>query len=271
MFFMVQHTIGSIVSLRGIGLHSGKTSFVVLSPAQEGSGRYFTIDDQQIPATIGSVEGTVLSTTVGGIRTVEHLLGALWGMGIDNVGIRVEGEEIPIGDGSALPWVELIKQAGIVEQGAETPAPILDAPLFVGEGDRFVTGLPSPILRFTYGIDFPSRAIGVQWFTWTPQADFDRAVAPARTFTMASQVEQLRAQGLIQGGSLDNAIICDQEKWLNPPLRFADEPCRHKLLDLVGDLSLVPHLPKAHYLAYKASHHLHTQFARLLVTNYGKN
>lgn len=268
---MVQHTIGSIVSLEGIGLHSGKNSLVVLSPAPIGRGRYFVINDRQIPATIGAVEGTVLSTAVGGIRTVEHLLSALWGMGIDNVAIGVEGEEIPIGDGSALPWVELIKQAGIKAQGDGVKPPFLDAPLFVGEGDRFVTAVPSPVLRFTYGIDFPSEAIGVQWFTWTPQNDFDREIAPARTFTMASHVEQLRAQGLIQGGSLENAIVCDQEKWLNPPLRFPDEPCRHKLLDLIGDLSLVPRLPIAHYIAYKASHHLHTQFARSLVTNYGKN
>jgi UDP-3-O-[3-hydroxymyristoyl] N-acetylglucosamine deacetylase len=266
----LQHTIGSPVSLEGIGLHSGKPSRVTLAPAPPHSGRYFLCAGRSIPATIDWVEGTVLSTTLGGIRTVEHLLSALWGMGIDNVVIAIEGEEIPILDGSALPWVELINQAGIVPQSPQNPVPILEAPLWVTEGEKFVLAMPSPVLKFTYGIEFPPP-IGVQWFSWTVQQDFSREIAPARTFTMAHHIDRLRAQGLIQGGSLDNAIVCDTEKWLNPPLRFDNEPCRHKLLDLIGDLSLVPRLPCAHYLAYKASHYLHTQFARSLGTNCGKS
>ncbi|MCS6960224.1 MAG: UDP-3-O-acyl-N-acetylglucosamine deacetylase [Pseudanabaenaceae cyanobacterium SKYGB_i_bin29] len=284
---MVQKTIGAAVSLTGVGLHSGKVTTVTLAPAPANTGRYFVINGHTVPARVTEVKGTVLSTEIGGVRTVEHLLSALWGMGIDNVAIEVEGEEIPIGDGSALPWVELIAQAGIVTQAERNPPPVLSRPVWVQEGDRFVVALPAPQLQFTYGIDFPTRAIGVQWFTWMPaltssgstssgstssgstsspdrRNSYVTEVAPARTFTMADQVEKLRSQGLIQGGSLENAIVCDQEKWLNPPLRFPDEPCRHKLLDLIGDLSLVPHLPVAHYIAYKASHNLHIQLARSL-------
>lgn len=268
---MQQHTIAASVSLEGIGLHSGKPSLVTLSPALKDQGRYLVVNDRVVPCTIAAVKGTVLSTEVGGIRTVEHLLSALWGMAIDNVEIRVEGTELPILDGSALPWVELIEGAGRVAQGEKQPPVLLTEPVFVQEADRFVVAMPSPMLKFTYGIDFPTAAIGVQWFSWTLGEDYAREVAPARTFTMAHQIDQLRSQGLIQGGSLENAIVCDAQKWLNPPLRFPDEPCRHKLLDLIGDLSLVPHLPQAHYLAYKASHHLHTQLARSLGTNYGKN
>lgn len=261
---MVQKTIGVSLSLSGIGLHSGKTATVTLSPAPAEAGRYFVIDGHRVPATVAAVQGTLLCTAIGGVRTVEHLLSALLGMGIDNVAIHVQGEEIPILDGSALPWVELIKEAGIVCQGEKPSPPVLQSPVWVQEEDRFVIAMPARQLQFTYGIDFPTKAIGIQWFTWLPQGDYGEKIAPARTFTMAAQVEKLRAQGLIQGGSLENAIVCDEEKWLNPPLRFPDEPCRHKLLDLIGDLSLLPHLPIAHYVAYKASHNLHIQLARSL-------
>ena len=129
---------------------------------------------------------------------------------------------------------------------------------------------PCEQLRFSYGIDFPYAPIGKQWLTWSPdQEDFTTAIAPARTFGFADQVEQLRQAGLIQGGSLENALVCDQERWLNPPLRFADEPVRHKILDFLGDLSLLGQIPVAHYVAYKASHRLHIQLAQKIQTLVG--
>jgi len=138
-------------------------------------------------------------------------------------------------------------------------------PIWIRADDAFVAALPAAELRFTYGIDFAYAAIGNQWYSWAPsQEPFETAIAPARTFGLADQIEYLRAQGLIKGGSLDNALVCDAKGWLNPPLRFANEPVRHKLLDLIGDLSLLGTIPTAHFLAYKASHALHTQLARSL-------
>jgi UDP-3-O-[3-hydroxymyristoyl] N-acetylglucosamine deacetylase len=143
---------------------------------------------------------------------------------------------------------------------------VLQEPIWVREGDMFVAAVPSAELRFSYGIDFALAAIGNQWHSWSPQVEsFATAIAPARTFGLAHQIDQLRAAGLIKGGSLDNALVCGEDGWLNPPLRFPNEPVRHKLLDLIGDLSLVPTLPIAHYLAYKASHRLHTQLAQELL------
>ncbi|AFZ20746.1 UDP-3-O-acyl-N-acetylglucosamine deacetylase [Allocoleopsis franciscana] len=146
----------------------------------------------------------------------------------------------------------------------------LEQPIWVHQGDAFVAALPAPTIRFTYGIDFESPAIGNQWHSWTPmQESFATSIAPARTFGLAHQVEQLRQAGLIKGGSLENALVCDETGWLNPPLRFSNEPARHKLLDLVGDLSLLGTFPVAHFLAYKASHHLHVQLAQELAQQMG--
>lgn len=173
------------------------------------------------------------------------------------------------------------------------PAAPLAEPLWIREGDAFVAALPADRLRFTYGIDFATAAIGNQWHSWAPPEEapgdrpasdgssppaaiappaefsagsFAAEIAPARTFGLAGQVEALRARGLIRGGSLENALVCDEARWLNPPLRFPNEPARHKILDLVGDLSLVGRPPVAHYLAYKASHRLHVRLARAIAT-----
>jgi UDP-3-O-[3-hydroxymyristoyl] N-acetylglucosamine deacetylase len=135
----------------------------------------------------------------------------------------------------------------------------------VRDGDAFVAAIPASEIRFSYGIDFAYEAIGNQWYSWNPQQEsFAEMIAPARTFGFADQIEQLQQAGLIKGGSLENALVCDRQGWLNPPLRFDNEPVRHKLLDLVGDLSLLGTIPQAHFLAYKASHKLHVQLAQLM-------
>jgi UDP-3-O-[3-hydroxymyristoyl] N-acetylglucosamine deacetylase len=192
-------------------------------------------------------------------------------MGVDNARIQLDGPEAPLLDGSAQVWVEAIAQAGVVTQASFRSEWSLSEPIWIREGDAFVAALPAPELRFTYGIDFDLPAIGNQWHSWAPseqgepaESSFAEAIAPARTFGLAHQIEYLRANGLIKGGSLDNALVCGKEGWLNPPLRFPNEPVRHKLLDLVGDLSLLGEIPIAHFLAYKASHQLHTQLARSL-------
>jgi len=265
-----QQTIAAPFSLSGIGLHSGEQVSVTVSPAPPDAGRYFVYSDTKIPASTAVVSASQLSTELRqngtGVRTVEHLLSALFGMGVHNACIELDRPELPILDGSALLWVEAIAKVGLIMQADGDRLIALDDPVTVRRGDSFVTAIPADNLRFTYGIDFPSQAIGEQWFSWSPKieefgARFAAEIAPARTFTLAAFVEQARSAGLIKGGSLDNAIVCDGDRWLNPPLRFDNEPCRHKLLDLIGDISLLGFLPRAHIIAYKASHNLHAEFA----------
>jgi len=263
---MMARTLAAPVTVAGTSLHGGQPVTVTLEPAPAGQGRVFRRGAARIPANLTAAQGARLSTELSQdgvtVRTVEHLLAALAGLGIDNATIVLEGDELPILDGSALPWVTAIAQVGTVAQGGPSPPQLLQ-PVTVQQGDGFVSAVPGDRLQFTYGIDFPTAAIGRQWRTWCPDTEpFAEVIAPARTFTLQQFIAPLRAAGLIAGGSLENAIVCDDEQWLNPPLRFADEPCRHKLLDLVGDLSLLGPLPPMHVVAYKASHALHVAWAR---------
>jgi UDP-3-O-[3-hydroxymyristoyl] N-acetylglucosamine deacetylase len=275
-------TVSNICEFQGIGLHSGVTTTVRILPTEPGCGRYFVRvdlpDAPQIPAQIANVSQTTLSTelTANGasVRTVEHLLAALVALGIDDARIEVDAAELPLLDGSAQVWVAEILRSGIeptphhlVASGsiAVADGKPFETPVWIQQGDLFVAALPSPVLRFTYGIDFDVAPIGNQWHSWQPdREDFTTEIAPARTFGLAHQIEQLRSAGLIKGGSLENALVCDDRQWLNPPLRFLNEPSRHKLLDLIGDLSLLGKFPQAHFVAYKASHHLHIQLAQRL-------
>jgi UDP-3-O-[3-hydroxymyristoyl] N-acetylglucosamine deacetylase len=268
--------VPQVIELSGIGLHSGVPTNVRILPAPAGTGRCFRRVDLPnapiVPAQIEAINSTTLSTELkvgdASVRTVEHLLASLAALGINDACIEIDGAEVPLLDGSAQQWVEAILAAGWVglEVGIVPGRPVTEA-LWLHQGDQFVAALPSPELRFTYGIDFDLKPIGNQWYSWQPaQESFASVIAPARTFGLAHQIEQLRQAGLIKGGSLDNALVCDQEKWLNPPLRFPNEPVRHKLLDLIGDLSLLGSFPQAHFIAYKASHDLHTKLAQQLRT-----
>jgi UDP-3-O-[3-hydroxymyristoyl] N-acetylglucosamine deacetylase len=276
MLATTQFTLNAPFEHSGVGLHTGLNTRVRVMPAPKDQGRVFVRvdlpDTPIVPAHIHQVRTAQLSTELASataaVRTVEHLLAALAGTGIDNARIEVDGPEIPLMDGSAHVWVESILAVGLVEQPESRPLPSVSQPIWVRHDDAFVAAIPAPSLRFTYGIDFEVPAIANQWHSWAPNApdSFKTHIAPARTFGLAHQVESLRAQGLIRGGSLENALVCGPEGWLNPPLRFENEPVRHKLLDLIGDLSLLGTIPQAHYLAYKASHALHLQLARELLT-----
>ncbi|MBD2249858.1 UDP-3-O-acyl-N-acetylglucosamine deacetylase [Nostoc parmelioides] len=279
---MKQHTLAEAIAHTGVGLHSGVSTHVRILPADAGSGRYFVRvdlpDSPIIPAQVAAVNQTVLSTQLGKgeayIRTVEHLLAALVGMGVDNARIEIDGSEIPLLDGSANEWVTSIAKVGLVEQAITDNSVSLDIqePIWIYQDDAFVAAIPAQETRFSYGIDFDLPAIGNQWHSWllTTQleqaaASFAQEIAPARTFGLLHQIEYLQKSGLIKGGSLDNALVCGPDGWVNPPLRFANEPVRHKILDLVGDLSLLGYFPRAHFLAYKASHNLHIQLAQRIL------
>lgn len=287
-----QKTLGAIATANGVGLHLGQQTTVRLLPADTDEGRYFvrtdlagetqtsaSSDAGRIEAAVARVVATQLSTELGAdkpadtddqsttVRTVEHLLSALVALEIDNARIEIDGPELPLLDGSAKEWMAVLSPAGIQTQSTLRKSRLAVAePVSVRSGDAFVTAFPSSELRFSYGIDFDLAAIGNQWHSWSPtQGDFAADIAPARTFGLAHQIDYLRSQGLIKGGSLENALVCGQEGWLNPPLRFDNEPARHKLLDLIGDLSLLGDIPQAHYVAYKASHALHVALAEKLV------
>jgi UDP-3-O-[3-hydroxymyristoyl] N-acetylglucosamine deacetylase len=278
---MQQHTLAAEITQIGVGLHSGVSTKVRILPAEAGSGRYFVRVDLPdlpiIPAQVATVSHTVLSTQLGKgevyVRTVEHLLAALSGMGVDNARIEIDGPEVPLLDGSASVWTANIAQVGLVSQPVNNQGNlVVTEPIWVYQGDAFVSALPAPETRFSYGIDFDLPAIGNQWHSWSLTAELGKAsasfaaeIAPARTFGLLHQIEHLQKTGLIKGGSLDNALVCGSEGWLNPPLRFANEPVRHKILDLVGDLSLLGTFPIAHFLAYKASHNLHIQLAQRIL------
>lgn len=277
------HTVGGTIEISGVGLHTGTHTKIKIAAATSSEGRYFVRTDLPnkpcIPALVEFVRSSTLSVELAkgdaSVRTVEHLLAACVAMGVDNVRIEVDGPELPLLDGSAQFWVEAISGVGVIAVSGSLKSEVFSeskllSPLFVQEGDAFVAALPSEETRFSYGIEFESAAIGKQWHTWTPATEsFSAEIAPARTFTLARYVEQMRQAGLIKGGSLDCALVCDDTDWLNPPLRFPNEPVRHKILDLVGDLSLLGKIPCAHYVAYKASHKLHVQLARLLAGNPG--
>lgn len=264
-------TVKQAWELSGIGLHLGKKATVKVKPARSGEGRYFVRVDllqaPTIPATIDSLGQTTLSTELqrgsAKVRTVEHLLAALTACGIDDARIEIDNEEVPLLDGSAKIWCEAIARSGVKNnsEGVAQAAITLKEPVWIRKDDSFVAALPASHPRFTYGIDFPYEAIGNQWHSWTPDTDFAAEIAPARTFGFADQIDRLRQAGLIQGGNLDNALVCSDRGWVNPPLRFTNEPARHKLLDLVGDLSLLGQLPTVHAIAYKASHQMHTRLA----------
>ena len=264
-------TLASSVTRSGVGLHSGLQSQVTLVPTkQEGFYvRWLDQDSDPVRLDPSQVRESQLCTTLDfgdkQLSTVEHLLAALAGCGVSHVEVQVNGSEVPLLDGSALGWVEAIAEAGLSK--ALTPrssALVLTEPLVFNRGGSAIIATPAERFRLVGVIDFPQKAIGRQQLAieLNPQR-FVNDIAPARTFGFREQVEYLRTSGLIRGGALENALVCDGDTWMNPPLRFPDEPVRHKILDLIGDLALVG-FPQAQVLAYRGSHGLHTDLAAAL-------
>ena len=272
------YTLANPVFRKGIGLHRGEQNEVHLYPSEKAGFHISWVNQQEPPIVVGpqQVFNSPLCTTLQignkSLSTVEHLLGALAGCGITHAHIKVSGDEIPLLDGSAKCWVEAIKEVGIVP--AKTPRkipPILSGPILIHRGQSVINATPSEKFKLVGMIDFPYEAIGQQMFAieLTPKL-FVKEIAPARTFGFVDQLDHLKKAGLIKGGGLENALVCNGRSWINPPLRFKDEPIRHKLLDLIGDLSLVG-LPKAQILVYRGSHALHADLALALQQNCSKD
>lgn len=273
---MREKTIQKEISCIGIGLHSGKPIELKLLPASEGSGILFIRKDlggQSIPADAAHVVSTHLSTTIGvggaTVQTVEHLLAAVSALEIDNLIVEVDGPEVPVLDGSASPFVALIQKAGVAEQ--ERPKSFIEflKPVTVSEKGKYVTIRPGSSFDISYQIQFDHPLISNQsYFYRHSRQAFVKEIAPARTFGFLKDVETLKAQGLAQGGSLDNAIVIGDDQILNKQgLRFPDEFVRHKILDLIGDFSLLGMPVLGHVEALCSGHMLHARFLEEVLAN----
>ncbi|XP_049936003.1 probable UDP-3-O-acyl-N-acetylglucosamine deacetylase 1, mitochondrial isoform X4 [Nymphaea colorata] len=249
-----QKTLAREIVMSGKGLHSGVDVVVRLFPAKAGEGKYFVLGDNLsivIPACINFAVESALCTTLSRqgmkVRTTEHLLSALEAMGVDNCRIEmVGGDEVPLLDGSARRWVDAVEEATLCDavddygRCIEKLAPFVVEPVHILYGDSFIAAYPSEKIHITYGINFP-------------------------------QIKRMLSHGLVKGGSRQNSMICSAHRgWLNPPLHFQNEPCRHKVLDLIGDLSLLAQygnqgLPVAHILVYKGGHDLHHKLSCALL------
>jgi UDP-3-O-[3-hydroxymyristoyl] N-acetylglucosamine deacetylase len=271
--FAQRKTVNTDVSITGIGLHSGIYTTVELHPVSAGSGITFVRTDLhglRIPALQASTTALDYATTVGKddvqIGTVEHLLSALMASGITDVDIRIDGPEVPIIDGSALPFMHLIDAAGIRDLGVEIAVLRLREPIEVVEGEKSIRLTPSNRLSIKYKIDFNHPVIGRESMQFDfGQDSFLRKIAPARTFGFMRDVEKMRAAGLARGGSVENAVVLDDRGVVNGPLRFKDEFVRHKILDLIGDLALIGCPIVGEISANRAGHALHSRFVEKIL------
>jgi UDP-3-O-[3-hydroxymyristoyl] N-acetylglucosamine deacetylase len=265
---MRQHTIRKPVGIEGIGLHSGKVARITLSPAPADSGIVFRAraTGERIPARADSVVNSHYATTVGvngtRIQTVEHLMAAVSGFGVDNLEIEVDGPEIPALDGSAKPFVALLSLAGRVQQSARLRPLTIPCALRVGGNGRWMQIVPSDTFRITYTLDNEHPAIGTQVLSWTPtERSFVEDFAPARTYGFLKDLGLMRKNGLARGGSLDNAIVLGNRGALTG-LRYRDEFVRHKILDLLGDLALLGRPLQAHVVARNGGHALNLELVQ---------
>lgn len=266
-------TISANVGITGIGLHSGIYTRLELLPASAGSGITFVRSDLgglRIAALQASTTALDHATTVGkddvSVGTVEHLLAAVAACGITDLDIRIDGPEVPIIDGSALPFMHLIDAAGIKQLAATVPVLRISQPIEVVDGDRSIRIVPANRLHIKYRIDFEHSAIGREAFHFDFHQDsFLRKIAPARTFGFMRDVEKLRAAGLARGGSVENCIVLDDDGVVNGPLRFRDEFVRHKILDLIGDLALVGRPIVGEITANRAGHAMHSRFVEKIL------
>lgn len=271
-----QRTLRESISCSGTGLHSGQKITMTLHPAEPDTGVTFRRSDvagggAHIPCRWDTVVDTRLCTVVADgngviVGTVEHLMAALAGTGIDNILVEINGPEVPVMDGSSAPFVFLVECAGTVEQGVPRRVVEVVAPVSVSGPGKSATLLPSSGSSYSFEIDFPNRVIGRQayFFDMRP-GSFGQEIARARTFGFEKDVAQLRSMGLARGGSLENAVVLAEDRVLNEDgLRFENEFVRHKILDSVGDLALAGVRIKGHFHGFKSGHALNNQLLKTL-------
>jgi len=277
--WMTQRTLKSNVRYVGIGLHTGHRVSMRVRPAGINTGIHFIRKDMPVAERLilarwdnvtDTQQCTVISNQYGvSVRSVEHLMAALYGCGIDNALVELDGPEVPAMDGSSAPFVALIDRAGAVTQSAPRRAIQLHKPITVCDGDKFALLMPDITPKLTVEIDFANGAVGFQRYSVELNDDtFKRELAKARTFGFAEQVGQLREMGLALGGSLQNAIVIEGERVINQEgLRFHDEFVRHKILDCIGDLALAGVPIIGHFFAHKPGHKLNNALVHQLHTD----
>jgi len=274
-----QHTLSRTVRARGIGLHSGERVHLSVLPAGPDTGIVFRRLDLsppvEVPAQAALIGETTLCSTLvrDGVKvaTVEHLLSALSGLGIDNAVVELSAPEVPIMDGSAAPFVFLLQSAGLVEQSAPRRYIRVKQPIQIQDGDKWARLEPYEGFRLDFTIDFQHpliRASGLHAALDFSTPAYIREVSRARTFGFMREFEMLRSRRLALGASLENAVAVDDHRVLNPEgLRYEEEFVRHKILDAVGDLYLLGRPLLAHFTAYKSGHGLNNQLARALLAD----
>jgi len=259
-----QTTIGKKVELVGIGLHKGVPVHLRLEPMESNSGIVFFRSDAgvSIPLTPESVVDTKMATVIGKdgvtISTIEHMLSAIYAYGIDNLRVIVDADEVPVMDGSSMSFCMLLDEAGIVELDAPKKIMRIKKEVEVREGDKYVKLSPSNDLSYDFTIKFAHPVIDKQTYVLKfTKENYKKEIARARTFGFVHEVQYLRSKGLALGGSLENAVVLDDKKVLNPEgLRFTDEFVRHKILDAIGDMSLIGMNFIGNYEAFAGSHDL---------------
>ena len=270
-----QKTLKTSIAITGSGLFTAEGATLTIYPASSGTGIRFQRSDlpgkPEIIADLDHVVSTPRCTILGNkrvtIHTVEHLLSALKGMGVDNALLELNGPEVPILDGSAEPFVEAIGKAGLEEQKETHKIHFLKTPIYWTSGDIHLVALPSLQNRVSYTLHYPeSSLLRSQYFSTliTPN-EFAKEIAPSRTFCLYEEIAPFIANGLIKGGGLENAVIIKNDLVINSEgIRFSDEMVRHKVLDLIGDFSLIPHSFCAHIIAIRSGHASNVAFAREL-------
>lgn len=260
MSLQYQKTLRRNFGFEGVGLHTGVPCRIDVEPAPAGSGLRFISGGIEIPALAEYVVETARATVVGKdgitISTIEHLLAALFGMGISNARIHVDGPEIPVADGSAKTWVDLIEQAGVTGQREVRERYVPASPIFVRDAERAIIVLPATHFRIKFVADF-APPIGTQYFDGEMSPEFfTREIASARTFGYLHEVQALLDRGLAKGGTLENALVFAPEGPMQE-MRWPNEPVRHKVLDLIGDFALLGAWPQCEIVAIKSGHKLH--------------
>ena len=269
-----QATIEKPVKLSGIGLHSGELTTLRFLPAAKNSGVIFRRIDlpgkPEIPALVSSVINTQRSTTIGDenayVQTVEHILATLQCLEIDNIIIEVDAPETPLTDGSGKQFIEIVNSAGRVEQDAVSDYIEITQPIAIDSNEMTICIIPSDEYKISYTMDYKHPAIGTQFHSFNIDRDtFINEIGPARTFAAYDELAQLFKSGLIKGGSLDNAIVVTDKAILSKEgLRYKDEFVRHKIMDIIGDLSLVGRRLHAHVVALRSGHTFNFKLAQAI-------
>lgn len=266
-----QHTIGKDVTYKGLGLHSGMPVTMTMHPAAPGTGIIFKRSDlpggPEVPAQSRYITNTLRATTLekdeAKVFTVEHVLSALYALQIDNCVIEMDSPEPPVGDGSAKTFCDMVEEAGIETQDEMIPILTLDTSAAVYEDNKFITALPYDGLRITFTSINPHPLLGTQMRDVVIDHDsYMKEIAPARTIGFTWELEAMRKMGLGKGGTLENAVVYSETECLSQ-LRFPDELVRHKILDILGDISLVGPL-HAHIIAVLGSHKLNAELSEKL-------